>query len=303
MTSFIFPGQGSQYPEMSKDFYDNFQVARHTFQEIEDYVEMNLKNIIFENQNEKLNKTNFTQISIFTASIIIFKTFLSETVFEEKQIKVMLGHSLGEYTALACSNKLSLQDCSQILKKRGELMNNTIESNTTGMAALIGKDAKNIQSIIDQKNINLQIANDNSPIQVVLSGEMDELIKNKDLFLNHGVKKYVILNVSAAFHSKYMIEAQNKLSNEIDKLNFNENEVKIISNFNADISSENQKLKSSLKLQMSNQVKWTESIQKLEKTGEREIIEIGPNKILSGLVKRISNNFDIKSINKISDLN
>ena len=100
-----------------------------------------------------------------------------------------------------------------------------------------------------------------------------------------------------------MIEAQNKLSNEIDKLNFNENEVKIISNFNADISSENQKLKSSLKLQMSNQVKWTESIQKLEKTGEREIIEIGPNKILSGLVKRISNNFDIKSINKISDLN
>ena len=302
MSVLLFPGQGSQIVGMGSEFYNNFELVKKIFKEADEKLSFPISKLILEGPERELQLTKNTQPAILTVSYSIFKVLQNEFNFDFNPFKFFAGHSLGEYTALACSNKLSLKDCSQILKKRGELMHNAVESNTTGMAALIGKDANNIQSIIDQKNINLQIANDNSSIQVVLSGEMNELIKNKDLFLNHGVKKYLILNVSAAFHSKYMIEAQNKLSKEIDKLNFNENEVKIISNFNADISSDNQKLKSSLKLQMSNQVKWTESIKKLEKTGEREIIEIGPNKILSGLVKRISNNFDIKSINKMSEL-
>ena len=181
-------------------------------------------------------------------------------------------------------------------------MNNAVEPNKSGMAALIGKDCNYIQNIIDENNINLQIANDNSPMQVVLSGDINEINNNEEFFLKNNIKKYVKLNVSAAFHSEYMIDAQKSLSNQIDKLNFFHNEIKIISNFTANASNNNDEIKNSLKQQMSNKVRWTESVQKLEHLGENKIIEIGPNKVLSGLIKRISNNFDIKSINNISDL-
>ena len=302
MTSLVFPGQGSQFFGMSKDFHDNFKSAQLTLEEIQDYVNMNLKKIIYENDDNSLNLTKYTQICIFAASLVIFKTLQSETKIDFDSIKVMMGHSLGEYTALACSNKLNLKDCSQILKRRGQLMNDAVEPNTSGMAAIIGKDSNFIQKIIDENNINLEIANDNSSIQVVVSGSTDEIKKNKDLFLKNNVKKYVILNVSAAFHSKYMIESQKILSEEIENLNFISNDISIISNFTADISKESKVIKNSLQNQMANKVRWSESIKKLEKTGETKIIEIGPNKVLSGLIKRISDKFDITTINNVSDL-
>ena len=302
MTTFVFPGQGSQFSGMSKDFYDNFKIARTTFEEIEDYVGINLKKIIFDDNNELLNITNYTQISIFTASLSIFKTLESEKNLKMNNINAMLGHSLGEYTALACSKKLKLRDCSLLLKKRGELMNNAIEPNKTGMAAIIGTDAKTIEDIINKNDINLEIANDNSPIQVVVSGDTNEINDKKELFINNKVKKYIELNVSAAFHSKYMTDAENELNELIENLEFTYNDIKIISNYNAQVSSDNSLIKQSLKKQMSNRVRWTESIKKLEKINEKKIIEIGPGSVLSGLIKRISNNFDIKNVNKISDI-
>ena len=181
-------------------------------------------------------------------------------------------------------------------------MNNAVAPNETGMAALIGKDSKIIQSIINDNNLKIEIANDNSNIQIVVSGNLNDLNKSKEIFLNNGIKKYVNLNVSAAFHSKYMIGAQEELSNEIENLTFHENNIKIISNFDADAHNESLKIKINLQNQMANKVKWTQSIKKLETIGEKKIIEIGPNKILSGLIKRITNNFDITSINQISDL-
>ena len=302
MTTLVFPGQGSQFLGMSKDFYDNFDVAKNTLNEIQDYVKMDLKNIIFENRDNLLNSTNFTQISIFTASVIIFRTLLKETELDLSKIEYMLGHSLGEYTALACSNKLSLEECSLILKKRGQLMHDATSSNETGMAALIGKDADHVDNIIKNNNIDLQIANDNSPIQVVISGKID-LIKNyRNLFLQNDIKKFVILNVSAAFHSQFMEEAQKTLSDEIDSLNFFTNHIKIISNFNASISNNTSTIKNALKNQMANKVQWTQRIRELENNDQKKIIEIGPGKVLSGLIKRISSNFDIKSINEVSDL-
>ena len=163
MTSIVFQ-QGSQSVGMSKDFYDNFDVAKYTFQEIEDYTKINLKKIIFENDQNLLNITKYTQIAIFTASVIIYKTLETETDLIPTSINCMMGHSLGEYTALVCSNKLNLKDGSLILKKRGELMNEAVEPNKSGMAAIIGKDANYIQDIINNNNIELEIANDNSPI-------------------------------------------------------------------------------------------------------------------------------------------
>ena len=302
MTAVVFPGQGSQFIGMSKDFFDNFEIARLTFEEIEDYVQIDLKSIIFDGKEDLINITKFTQLSIFTASLVIFKSLQNEMNLNEETINVVLGHSLGEYTALACSNKLNLKDCSLILKKRGELMNNAVEPNKSGMAALIGKDSNYIQQVIEQNNINLEIANDNSPIQVVVSGDIEDIKKNKEIFLQNEIKKYVLLNVSSAFHSKFMNEAQNILSKEIDNLNFKSNDINLISNFTAEISNNNNEIISSLKNQMANTVRWTESIKKLEEIGETNIIEIGPNKVLSGLIKRISNKFDIKSINTISDI-
>ncbi len=302
MTSIVFPGQGSQTVGMAKDFYDNFKEAKLIFEEIEDYTKIDLNKIIFDNDDERLNLTQFTQISIFTASFTIFKIYCSETDTDNEDINVMMGHSLGEYTALACSNKISLKDCSLILKKRGELMNNSVAPNETGMAALIGKDSEVIQNIISKNNLNLEIANDNSNIQIVISGNLSELKKSETIFLNNGIKKFLILNVSAAFHSKYMLDAQEELSNDIDNLVFKDNKIRIISNYDANIHSDNKIIKKNLQNQMANKVNWTQSIKTLENTGENKIIEMGPNKILSGLIKRISDNFDITSINKISDI-
>ena len=302
MTSIVFPGQGSQTTGMVKDFYDNFKIARLIFEEVEDYTNINLKKIIFDNYNDKLNLTQFTQISIFTASFTIFKVYCSETNIDNYAFNVMMGHSLGEYTALACSDRISLKDCSIILKKRGELMNNAVFPNETGMAALIGKESNEIEKIIEKNDLNLEIANDNSNIQIVISGNMNEIEKSEKIFLNNGIKKFVILNVSAAFHSKYMLKAQDELSNEIEKLKFKDSKIKIISNYDANLNNDNLIIKSNLQNQMANRVNWTQSVKNLEKSGEKNIIEIGPNKVLSGLIRRISNNFDIVSINKISDI-
>ena len=302
MTTIVFPGQGSQSVCMTKDFHDNFKVAKSTFEEIEDYTKINIRKIIFENDDNKLDLTQFTQICIFASSYVIFKTYSSEKNIKTENINVMMGHSLGEYSALACSKKISLKECSLILKERGELMNTAVKPNETGMAAIIGKNAFEILDIIESNNLNIEIANDNSPLQVVISGMKSEIIKSKDVFLNKNIKRFVDLNVSAAFHSKFMIDAQKKLSTSIDKLIFKENDVNIISNYDANLHNNTSSIKKNLQNQMANTVKWTDSIKKLEEIGENKIIEIGPNKVLSSLINRISKNFDIKSINQISDL-
>ena len=303
MTTFVFPGQGSQYIGMAKDFNDNFKNAKLTFEEIEDYTNINIRNIIFNNEDNKLDLTQYTQICIFASSYVIFTTYIIENDLKIENIDVMLGHSLGEYTALACCKKLNLKESSLILKKRGELMNTAITPNETGMAALIGKDCDYIQNLINKNKLNLQIANDNSPMQIVISGNINEINHSKDFFLDNDIKKFVILNVSAAFHSKYMDKAQKKLSSEIENLNFIDNNIKIISNYDANIYKDNSTIKKNLQFQMSNKVNWTKSIKKLEEIGEVNIIEIGPNKVLSGLIKRISKNFEIVSINEVSDIN
>ena len=302
MTSIIFPGQGSQFLGMAKDFFDNFTIAKDTITEIEDATNMDIKKIIFGNDDNLLNITNFTQVSIFSASISIYRTLEKNFGFENLKINNMLGHSLGEYSALAASKSLTVAQASSLLKTRGELMNSAIVPNTTAMAALIGFNCENIMRIIKNNNVNVEIANDNSPLQIVISGSNNDIDNSEQIFLSNGIKKFVKLNVSAAFHSKFMIEAQNKLSFEIDKINFVDPICPIVSNYDASINISSNNIIENLKLQMSNRVRWTESIIKIEEKGENQIIEIGPGKVLSGLIKRITNKFDIISINNIQDL-
>ena len=302
MSAIVFPGQGSQYISMAIDFNNNFTISKNIFSEIEDVTEIKIRKIITENQQDKLNQTNFTQIAIFSASIVIFKTLIDQVGLDTIKPKIVLGHSLGEYSALVANNSLNLADASKLIKIRGELMHSAIEPNSSGMAAIIGKNANEIDQIISENNLDLVIANDNSPMQVVVSGLIKNINDAKSIFISKGVKRYVELKVSAAFHSKYMLDSQNKLMDEINKISFKACDIPIISNYDAAINLNIDKVINSLKNQMANKVKWTESIQKLEKTEISEVIEIGPGKVLSGLISRITKKFDIKSIDKIEDL-
>jgi len=302
MTAIIFPGQGSQYLNMSMDFNESFEVANKVFQEIEDSTKINIRQIISKNQSDNLNQTNFTQISIFAASMAIYKTLLNQIGQEILNPKFLLGHSLGEYSALVANNSMNIAQASILIKRRGELMHSSIEPNISGMAAIIGKNASSVDEIIKKNNLDVVIANDNSPKQVVVSGLIEAINNSENVFSQNGVKKYIKLNVSAAFHSKFMNDAQNKLNDEIDKISFKNKIIPIISNYDANINSELDKVIFALKNQMSNKVNWTKSIKTLEGTDIDQIIEIGPGKVLSGLISRITNKFDIKSIDKIKDL-
>lgn len=303
MTAIVFPGQGSQYVNMSMDFVENFDIALRVFEEIEDITKINIRKIINENPNNDLNQTIFTQISIFASSLAIYKTLAKEINNELIKPSFFLGHSLGEYTALVASKILNIVDASILIKKRSELMNSAIQPNKSGMAAIIGKNAFLVDKIIKDNALDIQIANDNSPMQVVVSGIIEEINNSQNIFLNNGVKKYVKLNVSAAFHSKFMEDAQNNLINEIHKIKFNDTNQSIISNYDACINNNIDLIKNALKKQMANMVRWTESIKILEETNTKKIIEIGPGKVLSGLISRISKKFDIISVNKVEDLN
>ncbi|MBL6674695.1 MAG: ACP S-malonyltransferase [Alphaproteobacteria bacterium] len=302
MTAIVFPGQGSQYLNMSMDFNDNFDVAKKVFQEIEDSTQINIRKIIVENPSDNLNQTKYTQISIFSASMAIYKSLLNEVGNEIIKPNFFLGHSLGEYSALAAGNFINIADASILIKKRGELMHSSIKPNISGMAAIIGKNADFIDDLIKKNNLKLVIANDNSPMQVVVSGLIEDIISSERLFSENGVKRYVKLNVSAAFHSNFMNDAQRKLINVIDMINFKNSNLPIISNYDSKINSNIESIIFALKNQMANRVRWTESIIKLEETDTTQIIEIGPGKVLSGLIARITKKFDIKSIDKIEDL-
>ena len=302
MTSIVFPGQGSQFINMSKDFYENHKIAKETFELIEDITKINLKEIIFENPSNLINQTQYTQLSIFCSSISIFNVLEREIGIINLNITSMLGHSLGEYSALTAAGFLSIEDCSILLKVRGELMQNAYKANESGMAAIIGISCETAENIIKKNNLNIQVANDNSPLQIVISGKNEDLVKSEIFFKNLGAKKFIKLNVSAAFHSNLMEEAESKMDGYIKKINFKNSSTPIISNYNPAITNNIDILVKNLSNQMSNKVRWVESIKCLEEINETEIIEIGPGKVLSGLIKRISGSFSIKNIEYISDI-
>ena len=301
MTVIVFPGQGSQITGMGKDFYDSFHEVKDTFDQLSELTKINLDDMIFNNPSNLLNETQYTQIAIFTVSLSLYKIF---RLLNNKYLDInyMLGHSLGEYSALCAAKIISIEDCAYLLKNRGELMQKAYEPNQSGMAAIIGIDCLKAENIISDNKLNVQIANDNSPIQIVISGKKEDLLYAEKFFKESGALKFILLNVSAAFHSNLMKTAEEKMLNYINKIKFNSSNINIISNYSAESSNNNSIISQNLSKQMSNKVRWVESIKTLENLKEETIIEIGPGKILSGLIKRINKKFKLINFNSINDI-
>ena len=301
MFSVVFPGQGSQKIGMAKEFFDKFEIIKKIFKNADELLELPISKIIFEGLEEKLNLTENTQPAIFLASYAIFTVAQKEFGINFNKSKFIAGHSLGEYSALCCFGALSFEDTLKILKKRGKSMQDAVPANEGGMLAVLGKELSIIEEIIKKNNHNCFIANDNSPQQIVVSG----LKNNIDVFsqdLNKLKIKNIKLSVSAPFHCKLMRKATENMKNNIMDLNFIDIKNPLISNFNAKPSISASEIKNLLVSQIEGRVRWLESIEFMINQGTKNFIEIGPGKVLSGLIKRINKNANIKSLNSEQDI-
>ena len=303
MFSVIFPGQGSQIIGMGKEFYDNFDTVKNLFKEADDSLKFSLSKLILEGPKEELDLTVNTQPAIFLISYCIFNIVKNECGINLNKAKYFAGHSLGEYSALSCAGYLSFSETLKILRVRGHAMQNSIPNGQGGMVAVLGSTVEIIEKILkdNDQEIKAQIANDNSVGQVVLSGKTDDLDK-LILILKEKSIKNIKLPVSAPFHCSLMNSATKVMIEEIDKLNFKSGENTLISNVTADEISNIEELKDLLIKQIENRVRWRESIINMIKNDVNHFIEIGPGKVLSGLVKRINRDVKINTINSIEDI-
>ena len=303
MFSVIFPGQGSQMVGMGKEFYDKFDLVKNLFKEADDTLNFSISKLISEGPKEELDLTANTQPAIFLISYSIYKVIKKEFNIDLGKAKYFAGHSLGEYSALSCAGYLNFSETIKILRIRGDAMQNSVPKGQGGMVAVLGSKVEIIEKILkdNEQNLSVQIANDNSEGQIVLSGKTDDLDK-LILILKENSIKNIKLPVSAPFHCNLMNKATNIMNDELNKLNFNDGENKLISNVTANEILNTTELKELLVKQIENRVRWRESVINMIDSGVNHFIEIGPGKVLSGLVKRINKEVKIDTINNQGDI-
>ena len=307
MFSVIFPGQGSQIVGMGKEFFEKYDSVKELFKNADDALGLPLSKIILEGPKEELDLTPNTQPAIFLISYSIFSVIKKEFKIDLNKAKFFAGHSLGEYSALSSAGYLSFSDTIKLLRIRGDAMQNAVPKGEGGMLAILGSTIGKIEKILDDNNKNFvaEIANDNSVGQIVISGKNTDLAKLIEVLKINNIKN-IKLPVSAPFHCKLMNEATKIMKDEIDKVNFQEAKNKLISNVSANEISNRDELKKLLIEQIENRVRWRESVINMIDKGVNHFIEIGPGKVLSGLIKRINKNVKINTINNeidIKDLN
>jgi [acyl-carrier-protein] S-malonyltransferase len=303
MFSVIFPGQGSQMVGMGKEFYDKFDLVKNLFKEADDTLNFSISKLIFEGPKEELDLTINTQPAIFLISYSIYNVINKEFNIDLSKAKYFAGHSLGEYSALSCSGYLGFSDTLKILRIRGDAMQNSVPKGQGGMVAVLGSTVETIEKILkeNEKNFSVQIANDNSEGQIVLSGKVQDLDKLIKVLKENSIKN-IKLPVSAPFHCSLMSKATNIMNDELNKLNFTEGKNKLISNINAKEIVNTDELKDLLIKQIENRVRWRESVINMVNNDVNHFIEIGPGKVLSGLVKRINKEVKIDTINNQGDI-
>ena len=303
MFSVIFPGQGSQIVGMGKDFYDKYGFVKKLFKSADEILQLPLSKIILEGPKEELDLTVNTQPAIFLISYSIFNVIKNEFNIDLNKAKYFAGHSLGEYSALCSAGYLSFEDTIRILKIRGEAMQNAVPKGEGGMIAVLGSTVEIVEKILkdNENEFKVQIANDNSDGQLVLSGKIHDIEKLIVVLKLNNIKN-IKLPVSAPFHCALMNKATNIMSSEILKLNFKDSHIKLISNVTADEIRNVDELKELLIKQIENRVRWRETVINMTNGGVNQFIEIGPGKVLSGLVKRINKEVEINTINIESDI-
>lgn len=287
----VFPGQGSQYVGMAKDLYENNQKAKGLIDDALSDLNIDLKDIMFNGSNEELSKTENTQPAILVHSISLLKALEEEI---DLKYDACLGLSLGEYSALVASNAIDFKDAISLVKKRGKLMQDAVPSGVGSMAAVLGLDRDTIKSVIDSINDGvIEVANYNSPGQIVISGENEKIDEAIIKLKEKGAKRAVKLNVSGPFHSSMLNSVGEKLKVELDKINIKRPSIPVISNVNASYYEDN--VKDLLINQVSSSVLWEDSIERLLDEGYDTFIEVGPGKALKGFIKKISSNKKINT--------
>ena len=304
---FIFPGQGSQKIEMGLDLYKNHTTAREVFDEVDESLKQKLTKTMFYGPESDLKLTANTQPALMSVSIAIIKVLEHELNKKiSDYVEIVLGHSLGEYSALCSVNAISLNDTSKLLRVRGDSMQNAVKAIETKMVAIIGLDIKKVEDVINNENFSsdeiCEIANDNCPGQIIISGTRKGVEKVSKNLKNSGARSLIDLNVSAPFHCSLMNSASEEVGEHINLTNFSELETKFISNVTADFESKTRKIKELLVKQIFSRVRWRESILLAKESGARKVVEIGSGKVLSGINKRIGTNLEGENISNFLEL-
>ena len=303
MFSVIFPGQGSQIVGMGKEFYDKFELVKSLFKEADETLNYSISQLILEGPKEELDLTANTQPAIFLISYSIFNVIKKEFNIDLNKAKYFAGHSLGEYSALSCAGYLNFSETLKILRIRGDAMQNSVPKGEGGMVAVLGSTVEVIEKILKENESKFiaQIANDNSEGQIVLSGKTQALEELTKILKENSIKN-IKLPVSAPFHCSLMSKATEIMTEELNKISFSDGYNKLISNVTAEVISNSEDLKSLLIKQIENRVRWRESVLNMIKNDVNHFIEIGPGKVLSGLVKRINREVKINTINSQEDI-
>ena len=303
MKAILFPGQGSQVVGMGSEFYNNFSSVKEIFNSADEKLKFKLSKIILEGPEDQLKLTQNTQPAILTVSYAIFKILKEEFNYNFENTKYFAGHSLGEYSALLCAGSLSFEDALYLLFERGKSMQEAVPVGKGGMLAVLGSENEEIEDCIKKiksKGV-CEIANDNAPGQIIVSGNI-ELIQELQNILKENKKKSIMLPVSAPFHCSLMNAAATNMKSKIENVNFTKPTYEIITNVSASPTNDPADIKKLLVEQIYSKVRWRESILYMANQNITEYLEIGPGKVLTGLVKRILPSANSSSINSIEDI-
>jgi len=299
-TAFIFPGQGSQHIGMGKEFYDNFPVAKQLFEEADDALRFSISSLCFNGPVDTLKLTENTQPAILTASVAALRVLQSENGIAPE---VAAGHSLGEYSALVVSGGFRFADAVRIVRLRGRFMQEAVPVGEGAMAAVLGMDREEIEKLCEEASEGdvLSPANFNCPGQIVIAGHAKAVQRAIDQVEAKG-KRAVLLPVSAPFHSPLMKPAGIRLEKELDQIALSDLKIPVVTNVEAAPNASKDRVKGLLVAQVSHPVRWEESIRKMIRDGTEQMIEIGPGKVLTGLMKRIDSHVEAKNLEDIQGL-
>lgn len=296
--AFVFPGQGAQFVGMGKDIYENNETARQEFDKIFSSLSFDLKTAMFEGPEETLKKTKYTQPAIVAMSLVLEKLVRSKGIKPD----FVAGHSVGEYAAFGSGEFLTLSDAVKLTAFRGEAMNEIAESVNGGMAAIIGMDSEKIKEVLKTVDGVVEAVNFNEPKQTVIAGEKSAIEKACAALKEAGAKRALPLAVSGPFHSSLMKLAGEKLKEEAEKYDFREGTAKLVANTTAEIISSPEEIKKEIYAQSFGPVKWVDTVNRLKENGVDTIYEIGPGKVLAGLIKKIDKELTVININSLEDI-